>query len=170
MEQQTAQPNPNVTPVVKPASIGDESHVRQVLSEYAEAIRSGKIDAIVNFYASDIIAFDLVSPLKTIGKDAYKKSWDEFIASCQFPVGYEFSDLMIKCVDDLAVSYALIHMTGTSKSGENMDCWFRMTDTLKKEGETWKISHEHVSVPVDMKSGKALMDLKPDTPAVTAAH
>ncbi|MCI0611683.1 hypothetical protein L0244_01705 [bacterium] len=37
----------------------------------------------------------------------------------------------------------------------------RWTGCYRKNNGKWLIVHEHVSVPVDLKNDKALMDLKP---------
>ena len=39
--------------------------------------------------------------------------------------------------------------------------WLRYTEGLKKIGGQWRVVHEHISVPADMATGKAVMDLKP---------
>lgn len=44
-----------------------------------------------------------------------------------------------------------------------MDMWSRWTVFLKKIDDRWLIAHEHVSVPIDMETEKAMWDLKPET-------
>jgi ketosteroid isomerase-like protein len=46
-------------------------------------------------------------------------------------------------------------------NGQKSDFWLRWTACYRKANGKWLITHEHVSVPVDMESGKALLDLKP---------
>jgi ketosteroid isomerase-like protein len=48
-------------------------------------------------------------------------------------------------------------MTG----GQEIDIWLRATVGYRKTDGRWLVVHEHVSVPIDMESGKALFDLKP---------
>ena len=53
-------------------------------------------------------------------------------------------------------------MTGIKKGGEKADVWVRVTVVLRRFGGTWKITHQHTSVPFQMDgSFKAAVDLKP---------
>jgi hypothetical protein len=53
------------------------------------------------------------------------------------------------------------HLTGKGKDGNPMDATMRITDVLRKSSGKWLIVHEHVSVPVDLASGKADLSSKP---------
>jgi ketosteroid isomerase-like protein len=56
----------------------------------------------------------------------------------------------------------LNRISGTRTSGEETDVWVRMTLGCKKINGTWKIAHEHASVPFHMDgSYKAVVELKP---------
>ena len=44
--------------------------------------------------------------------------------------------------------------------GKPVDTIFRVTDVWRKEKGGWKIIHSHISVPVDLASGKADMQSK----------
>ena len=39
--------------------------------------------------------------------------------------------------------------------------WVRVTVCFKKSDGKWLVTHEHVSAPIDVEKGKALLDLKP---------
>jgi ketosteroid isomerase-like protein len=39
--------------------------------------------------------------------------------------------------------------------------WLRFTDGWKRSNGRWVVAHEHVSVPVDLATGKARLDLTP---------
>ncbi|HEY2469923.1 MAG TPA: hypothetical protein VGI45_19050 [Terracidiphilus sp.] len=52
-------------------------------------------------------------------------------------------------------------MVGTIKSGKKVDVAVRVTDCFKKVNGKWLIAHTHVSVPVDMQTGKADSESKP---------
>ena len=42
-----------------------------------------------------------------------------------------------------------------------MDGWIRVTVGYRKAGSKWLVTHEHVSMPIDMKTGKVPADLEP---------
>jgi ketosteroid isomerase-like protein len=50
---------------------------------------------------------------------------------------------------------------GKSFDGNEVDVWSRSTACLRKIDGQWKIAHEHSSVPIDMVTGKGIMDLEP---------
>jgi ketosteroid isomerase-like protein len=47
------------------------------------------------------------------------------------------------------------------KNGQKTDRWLRWTACYHKTNGKWLIVHEQVSVPVDVRNGKAMLDLKP---------
>jgi ketosteroid isomerase-like protein len=52
-------------------------------------------------------------------------------------------------------------MTGTLKSGQKFDAWVRFTECYRKTQGRWLAIHDHISVPVDLDTGKAVLDAKP---------
>jgi ketosteroid isomerase-like protein len=69
--------------------------------------------------------------------------------------------LTIAASDDVAFSYSLNRTGGTTKTGAQVDRWLRWTAGYRKTNGKWLIVHEQVSVPVDARNDKALLDLKP---------
>ena len=63
--------------------------------------------------------------------------------------------------DDVAFGYALNRISGTLKNGNRSDYWVRWTTCLRKVDGNWLIVHDQISVPLDFKSGRALLDLEP---------
>jgi ketosteroid isomerase-like protein len=60
----------------------------------------------------------------------------------------------------VAFSHSLNHVTGENRNGP-VDGWVRVTVGYRKAGGNWLITHEHISMPFDMKTGKVPTDLKP---------
>lgn len=152
--------------VTGPTNAAAEGEIRQLLEEFADAIRSGKIEDIMSFYDPSLIAFDVAPPLRFTSANEYKKNWEMmFTTKMKFPVSYEFAEEKLMVDNNLGVFHALIHTAGSVKDprqGEpnEMDVWGRYTCVLKKTNNRWRIFHEHFSVPV-AEDGKALMNLKP---------
>ena len=42
-----------------------------------------------------------------------------------------------------------------------MAFWLRVTQIYRKSGGRWRVVHEHVSVPTNLETGKAALDLTP---------
>lgn len=141
----------------------EQNDVAQTLVDFSEAIRNGNINTIMSFYEEGIRAFDMMPPLAITSKSTYQKNWEEcFTNFFQFPVNYNYVQPKIEISGNIAVVHSLIHMSGDSVHGENMDCWMRSTICFKKHGVQWLISHEHTSTPLDPLTGKGLMNLSPD--------
>ncbi|AZZ36937.1 hypothetical protein CIK05_09080 [Bdellovibrio sp. qaytius] len=152
------------------ARTGAEGEIRQLLEEYADSIRSGKIEDIMSFYDPNLIAFDVAPPLRFSSANDYRKNWETlFTTALKFPVSYEWSEENLIASGDVGIFNCLVHTAGTlihPSEGQDskMDCWGRYTCALKKVNNRWRIVHEHFSVPVN-EDGKALMDLKPGSQA-----
>ncbi|SRR5579875_88426 len=67
--------------------------------------------------------------------------------------------LELKVITDGKLGYArsIQRFTATGPDGKPVDITFRQTDLLHKVDGQWKILEQHISVPVDMQTGKALM-------------
>ena len=141
--------------------IDDEGEIRQMCTDFAEALHAKDIERIMSYYASDLVAFDMMPPLRFVGRDQYRKSWELGFEMMQGAWDFEQRDLNVQVSGDLAFCHALNHVRGKSKEGESVDAWMRWTSCLRKMNGNWQIVHEHNSVPIDMESDKPVWNLKP---------
>lgn len=58
-------------------------------------------------------------------------------------------------------AHSLNRLSRTMKNGQKIDYWHRWTACFRKVNGKWLVTHQHVSLPSDLESGKAVMDLKP---------
>ena len=107
------------------------------------------------------MGYDIVPPLQYVGKDAYRKDYEEFLGQYDGPIDVEYRDMRIFANGDVAFIHALERMSGTLKNGQKSDLWVRATSGLRKINGKWPIVHDHISVPADPNTGKAVLDLKP---------
>jgi uncharacterized protein (TIGR02246 family) len=138
-----------------------EAQIRQLVNEWTEALRNKDVDMLVSRYARDISFFGIAPPLHLKGADSYRKNLEGWVLSFKGPIGYEVRDLKVTAGDDVAFCQSLNHLTGTRTNGEETDSWLRVTVCFQKINGEWMVTHEHVSVPFYMDSGKAAIDLKP---------
>jgi uncharacterized protein (TIGR02246 family) len=142
-------------------STRSEAEIRQVLDRWTKAFGARDLDGIMSIYAQDVVAYDIGGPpLAYVGKDAYRKDYQGFLAQYDGPIEVEFRDLHISASGDLALVNCLEQFSGTIK-GQKTTIWLRATSGFKKTGGVWLDFHDHVSVPADFGTGKALVDLKP---------
>jgi ketosteroid isomerase-like protein len=139
----------------------DEARIRLQMDEWAKAIGAMDLERVMPIYASDIVSFDLEPPLQYSGAEAKRKAWARVFAMYQPPLRYEIRELSIIVSDDLAFSHSLNRLSGTLKNGHETGSWVRYTACFRKIDGKWLIAHEQISVPVDPRSGRAFLDLKP---------
>jgi ketosteroid isomerase-like protein len=142
-------------------AVSDEAGVRAFLDTFQKAFVTKDVTTVMALYTPDVIAYDVVPPLQYVGGDAYGKDFAGFFKQFQGPINFEFSDVHIQTTGDLAIVESLQHLTGTQSSGEKIDIWFRGTSGLRKVDGKWLDFHDHISAPVDLNTGKAVLDLKP---------
>ena len=139
----------------------NEAEIRQALDRWAKAFRAHDVNGVMSMYAPDVVAYDFVTPLQYVGRDAYRKDYEEFLALFDGPIEVEFRDMKVVAGADVGFVHTLEHLSGTMKNGQKIDFWGRCTSGFRKINGKWLDTHDHCSVPSDFDSGKALLDLKP---------
>lgn len=139
----------------------DEAQIHRLIEDKIKAVRAKDVDAATSHYALDVLSFDVINPLRYIGSDAIKKRLGDWFSSFQGSIGFEISDLSITVGGDVAFSHSLNHVSATKADGVKLDMWWRETACYCKLEGRWTITHQHTSVPFDVESGKASLDLKP---------
>ncbi|MGH8177859.1 MAG: YybH family protein [Steroidobacter sp.] len=141
--------------------VSTQSEVRALLDSRSEAIRMKDIDRLMSLYSPDIVYFDLVPPLQYAGAAALRGRFLEWFDGWTSSIGQEVRDVNILESGDIAAAYMLIRASGTRKNGQEVGFWVRASDCCRRSNHGWLITHEHISLPVDLKSGSAAMDLVP---------
>src|SRR5579864_1374405 len=74
---QTSKANPSTR-----AKVGDESAIRTLEQNFAEAVKAKDLDRIMGNYqrGEKLVVFDVIPPREYVGWDAYKKDWQDFLA------------------------------------------------------------------------------------------
>jgi len=139
----------------------NEAAIRELVDGFVKAIRAKDIHGVMSVFGPEVVSFDLGPPLRHGGGEAFVKRWQELFESYQGPIDYEVRDLSITARDDVAFSHSLNRISGTMKNGQQTDRWLRWTACYRKTDGKWLIVHEQVSVPVELRNGKALLDLRP---------
>jgi len=138
-----------------------QAQIRALIDLRVQAVRAKDIDGAIATVAPDVLSFDVVNPLQSIGSSAIRKRLEEWFSSFKGLIGHEIRDLKIYVGDGVAFSHGLNHVIGTTLDGKNVDMWWRSTICYRKIEGKWMITHEHNSVPFDVESGRASLDLKP---------
>jgi PhnB protein len=137
-----------------------QAQIRAVLDEWAAALRAKNAEGVVRHHAPEFLLFSLAPPLVSADTDA--KGLQAWFDTWQGPLAYELRDLTITADDAIAWCYGLTRLGGTKTDGQKNELWFRQTLCLRRDADTWKIVHQHQSVPFYRDgSYKAAVDLRP---------
>lgn len=137
-----------------------ENEIRAIIEARKGCVLGG-CPALVENMSDNVVTFDVVGPLRGEGKASARERAAEWPASYAGPVAWEERDVRIIADGDVAFSHGLSHVTGTLKSGDDVDMWFRTTLGFRRIDGRWLIMHEHGSDPFDPATGKASLELKP---------
>jgi ketosteroid isomerase-like protein len=139
----------------------DEPKIRQQVDKIVDGIRAKDLEGLKQLYATDIVSFDVEPPLQHVGVEAKIKNWANVFTFFQSAT-YEVRDLTLTVGDDVAFGHCFNRLSGTLKNGtETSGIWVRCTYCFRKIDGNWLIAHDQVSVPLDMPSGKGVIDLEP---------
>jgi ketosteroid isomerase-like protein len=137
-----------------------DSEIRKFIDSRSEAVRIKDIGGLMSHYSPDIVYFDVVPPLQYVGSAALRKRFLEWFDGYEGAIGQEVRDVNIWSSGDIAVAATLIRSSGTLKNGHEVGRWVRATSCCYRSNDTWLITHEHISVPVDLMRG-SVVDLDP---------
>lgn len=138
-----------------------KSEVETLLHSRDEAMRAKDIDRLMALYSPDAVYFDLVPPLRYVGTAALRARFVDWFGRWDSAIGLETSDLSVLESGDVGAAHMLIRASGTLKGGREVGYWVRTSNGCQRSDDGWLITHEHVSLPVDMASGRAVMDVQP---------
>ncbi|SDH42769.1 YybH family protein [Pseudomonas abietaniphila] len=139
----------------------DPQQIQALLERWCAAVRDKDLDAIMRYYAPDIVAYDAIIQLQFKGADAYRQHWAFCLGMCEGAMLFETHQLTIHADGDVAFAHWLNKCGGTDEQGEVKSSWMRATAGYRKTSDGWKAVHEHFSAPFDMATSKALFDLQP---------
>lgn len=115
----------------------NEPAIREVIDQWAKAVRDCNIDGILANHTSDILMYDAVPPFQSEGPDAYRKTWELFFKYSTGGEGsFNLTDLKITADDRVAFATATLQVFALR---------VRLTLGLRKESGQWLIAHEHHS-------------------------
>jgi uncharacterized protein (TIGR02246 family) len=144
---------------VRTSAKQEEAQIQEHFASWARALHAKDVDTLMAHYAPDIVTFDLRPPTR-VGADAYRKNFEAWFAATRGPIEYEMRELQIATSDHVAFCHCLSHIKSTRANGDSADYWVRVTVGLQKKNGSWTITHEHVSMPFDMETMKAVPSLQ----------
>jgi len=150
-------------PLSAPAKADARGDIKALEDRLITAVKAKDVDAIMKVYVPDesLFVFDVVPPRQYVGAAAYRKDWQDFLAIFAGPITVELTDFAVVTDHNLGYGHSIQRVAGADKAGKTIDLTVRVTDVYKKIKGQWLIIHEHVSVPVDLDTGKPDLSSKP---------
>jgi ketosteroid isomerase-like protein len=135
-----------------PANATDEAQIRSILAGWAAATRKGQKDQVLANHLSDVLIYDVLAPMKYEGAAAYRKSWDEWQPDTQGEGQFDLQDLSVTVGGDAAFAHCFIKCGGVLPDGRTFEDLVRATFCLRKLSGSWKVAHQHISKPIQLKA------------------
>lgn len=136
-------------------STGDERDIRAVLDTLAGA---KDLETVKGCITADAELYDVWPPLR-VGPERVHADFEYFFENFR-DISVQLLDVTIVCSGDLAVARSIQDQSATVKAdNRRVRIVVRVTDALTKSDGQWRIFHEHLSVPVDILSGRAHLEL-----------
>jgi uncharacterized protein (TIGR02246 family) len=125
----------------------DEAVLRELIAQWAKAVRDEDLAGIRANHHPDMLMFDVPPPLLSRGLDAYMDTWKLFFPMQVRPIAFDFEQVEVTAGNDVAFATAIGRCAYIDGSGKNTDLKFRLTMGFLKQDGKWRIVHEHHSVP-----------------------
>lgn len=124
----------------------NESQIKELIENWAKAVRNKDIDTILAHHSKNMVMFDVPEPFQSVGIDEYRKTWDLFFTYTRQGV-FDIETLNIIADENVAFCIATMKCSDKSDIGDFVDLPFRLTIGLKKINDEWTVVHEHHSIP-----------------------
>jgi uncharacterized protein (TIGR02246 family) len=129
---------------------GTETEIRNLIEDWAKAVRAKDIDGVLAHHTDDMVMFDVPPPVIVEGIDAYRETWPEFFKWQQQGEGsFDIVSLNITAGDDVAFATAVLRCGSKEELKKDNAPRLRLTVGLRKDNGRWQIAHEHHSFPLE---------------------
>jgi ketosteroid isomerase-like protein len=145
------------------ANANDTAQIRTLENKLAAAAEARNVDAIMKAYLPDetLFVFDVIPPRQYVGAKAFRKDWEEFLGGTKGPLKYEITDVDVTVIGTVAYGHSIQRIVATGVKGDPIDLTTRVTDVYRKIKSEWMIVQEHISIPVDLDTGRPDFFSKP---------
>jgi ketosteroid isomerase-like protein len=138
--------------------------VQDVLDNYKSAIYEKDVEKFVSSFSSTIHIYDCWADWECNGISQWRgivKEWFNGLSEEDVLLKTDFADVVVEESSDLAFVHCAVTFAAHNESGEKLrQMTNRFTFGLKKENESWVITHFHSSLPISMETGKGIFNLR----------
>jgi uncharacterized protein (TIGR02246 family) len=126
--------------------MSDEATIRELITDWADAVHTGDMDTLLRDHDRDIVMFDVPPPHDGVrGIDAYRDVWPPFFEWQRQGSQFEILELDVTAGDEVAFAWALLRCGTPEEYRKNPENRLRLTIGLRKRDGRWIVTHEHHS-------------------------
>lgn len=136
---------------------GDLDRAEEVIQQiklWDQAVIDQSVDEIISKCADRVSLFDISSQLT--GIVGYRKAWDKFSPYFHEEMQIIRRDMTLYISENLAVLHCYSKVDAADAKNSRMP-WCRTTMCLQKKEEHWLLVHQHISMPVNVNNGQAIL-------------
>lgn len=126
----------------------DEEEIRSLSAAWAKAFEEKVIDRLKAGAASSMSLFDVKSPFRTKGAQAHLSYFPARLKSKR-------RNIRVTRWADVAFAHFLHDIDPTGGGSRAIDTRLRITLFFRRISGQWRIVHDHVSVPLEPKTGES---------------
>ena len=135
----------------------DHEPINDLLARYEGAVADKDVDAFVALYDNDVRVFDAWGSWSHDGASEWRRTVEEWFGSVgDDRIAVEFQELDTVIDGSVTAVHAIVTFKGLTPEGKELRAIDnRLTWTLRQTHEgSWRIVHEHTSVPIDVETSK----------------
>lgn len=135
--------------------------VQEVLENYKSAVYEKDVERFISSYSPDIHVYDCWGNWESVGIRKWTEmatGWFTELAEEDVILNVEFNDVVINEGTSLAFVHCAVTFAAHSKeTGKKLrQITNRFTFGLIKQRDSWVITHEHSSLPINHETGKGI--------------
>jgi ketosteroid isomerase-like protein len=115
------------------------------------------MDKLIGHYAPDATVLDIYAPGIYKGRDQIYAGLAPQMAAVK-TMAHKMAEMNIASDGKFACAAMQIEFDIALKDGKSLSVSVRQLDAFKKTGNDWKIVQQHISLPIDGKTGMAVLD------------
>ncbi len=138
-----------------------EQQIRTLHDRWFEATAAKDLDALMAVVDDDVVSYEHVAPLEHVGVARVRQVCRQGLEAGVGEVDWRVPQMSVVTGDDLAVAWGLNRVRAQGPDGRWTETWSRGTRVFRRGGDGWSMVHQHLSYPVDPRTGAARTDLTP---------
>jgi uncharacterized protein (TIGR02246 family) len=124
----------------------DEEQITALIQNWAAAVHTGDLAAVLADHSPDIVMFDVPPPEQGVrGLVEYRETWPPFFQWQASGAVFELLSIEVTAGSDVAFAVALLRCGTADEFERHPEARLRLTVGLRKVDGRWQVTHEHHS-------------------------